>query len=79
MARIAGVDLPRNKQVVYALPYIHGIGFTSAKQILTEVGIPFDRNTDALTETEVAALRTAIDEGYKVEGALRAEVNMNRK
>lgn len=79
MARIAGVDLPRNKQVVYALPYIHGIGLTSSKEILTKVGIPFDRNTDALTETEVAALRNAIDDGYKVEGALRAEVNMNRK
>lgn len=79
MARIAGVDLPRNKQVVYALPYIHGIGMTSARKILTVVGIPLDRNTDALTETDVAALRKVIEDGYKVEGSLRAEVNMNRK
>jgi small subunit ribosomal protein S13 len=79
VARISGVDLPRNKQVLYALPYIHGIGLTSAKQILQETGIAFDVKTDDLTESEVAALRKAIDSGYKVEGALRAEVNMNRK
>lgn len=79
MARISGVDLPRNKQVLYALPYIHGIGLTSAKAILEETGIPFDVKTDDLTESEVAALRKAIDSGYKVEGALRAEINMNRK
>jgi small subunit ribosomal protein S13 len=79
VARIAGVDLPRNKQVVYALPYIHGIGLTSSKEILAKAAIAEEKNTDALTETDVAALRNAIDDGYKVEGALRAEVNMNRK
>ncbi|PIE53525.1 30S ribosomal protein S13 [Candidatus Fermentibacteria bacterium] len=79
MARIAGVDLPRNKQVLYALPYIHGIGLTSSRAILTKVGIPLDKNTDALTETEVASLRKVLEDEYKVEGALRAEVNMNRK
>jgi len=57
VARISGVDLPRNKQVLYALPYIHGIGLTSAKQILQETGIAFDVKTDDLTESEVAALR----------------------
>ena len=79
MARIAGVDLPRNKMVVYALPYIHGIGMTSSKEILTKAGIPFERSTDTLTETDVAALRKVIEDGYKVEGTLRTEVNMNRK
>lgn len=79
MARISGVDLPRNKQVLYALPYIHGIGLTSAREILEKTGIPVDVKTDDLTESEVAALRKVIDSDYKVEGALRAEVNMNRK
>jgi len=79
VARIAGVDLPRNKMVVYALPYIHGIGMTSSKEILTKAGIPFERSTDTLTETDVAALRKVIEEDYKVEGSLRTEVNMNRK
>jgi small subunit ribosomal protein S13 len=79
VARIAGVDLPRNKQILYALPYIHGIGLTSAREILEMTGIPEDRNTDSLSESEVAALRRVIDENYTVEGALRAEVNMNRK
>jgi small subunit ribosomal protein S13 len=79
VARIAGVDLPRNKQILYALPYIHGIGLTASREILELTGIPEDRNTDSLTESEVAALRRVIDENYKVEGALRADVNMNRK
>lgn len=79
MARIAGVDLPRNKHVLYALPYIHGIGLTSSRLILDKVGIPMDRNTDALSEGDVAALRKVIEEEFKVEGALRAEVSMNRK
>ena len=79
MARIAGVDLPRNKMIVYALPYIHGIGMTSSKKILTKAEIPFERNTDTLTETEVASLRKVIEDEYIVEGSLRAELNMNRK
>jgi small subunit ribosomal protein S13 len=79
LARIAGVDLPRNKHVLYALPYIHGIGLTSSRFILEKVGIPMDRNTDALSESDVAALRKVIEEEFKVEGALRAEVSMNRK
>ncbi|MBN1434518.1 30S ribosomal protein S13 [Candidatus Fermentibacterales bacterium] len=79
MARIAGVDLPRNKQVLYALPYIYGIGLTRAREILARTSIPPDRNTDDLTESEVATLRQIIDSEYKVEGALRAEVSMNRK
>ena len=79
MARIAGVDLPRNKQILYALPYIHGIGLTSSREILDMTGIPEDKNTDSLTESEVAALRRVIDENFKVEGELRTQVSMNIK
>ena len=79
MARIAGVDLPRNKDVLYALPYIYGIGHTSAREIIEKTGIPADKKTDDLTESDVASLRKVIDEDYTVEGALRAEMNMNRK
>ncbi len=79
MARIAGVDLPPKKHVLYALPYIYGIGLASSKDILEKAGIDFTVKTDDLTETEVAALRKVIDSEYKVEGALRAEVNMNKK
>ncbi len=79
MARIAGVDLPPKKHVLYALPYIYGIGLASSKDILEKAGIGFTVKTDDLTETEVAALRKVIDSEYKVEGALRAEVNMNKK
>ena len=79
MARIAGIDLPRNKQILYALPYVYGIGLTTSREILAKTDIPPDRKTDDLTETEVAALRQVIDSDYKVEGSLRAEISMNRK
>ncbi len=79
MARIAGVDLPPKKHILYALPYIYGIGLASSRDILEKAGIEFNVKTDDLTETEVAALRKVIDSEYKVEGALRAEVNMNKK
>ena len=79
MARIAGVDLPPKKHILYALPYIYGIGLVSSRDILEKAGIDFNVKTDDLTETEVAALRKVIDSDYKVEGALRAEVNMNKK
>lgn len=79
MARIAGVDLPSNKHVLYALPYIYGIGLASSKDILEKAGIDTDVKTDDLTESEVATLRKIIDSEYKVEGALRAEINMHRK
>jgi len=79
VARIAGVDLPPNKHILYALPYIYGIGLTSSREILEKAGIDFNVKTDDLTETEVAALRKVIDNDYKVEGALRAEINMNKK
>ncbi len=77
MARIAGVDLPRNKRVEIGLTYIYGIGRTSSNEILRQAGIGPDRRVRDLTETEVAALREVIDRGYRVEGDLRRELQMN--
>jgi small subunit ribosomal protein S13 len=79
MARIAGVDLPKNKRMEVALTYIYGIGKTAAKQILTEAKIPLDKRTDDLDENEVRAIREILDASYKVEGDLRREVTMNIK
>ena len=79
MARIAGVDLPRKKRVEVALTYIFGIGRPSARNILTEAAIDFDRRTDDLTEDEVAKMRAIIDQNLKVEGDLRREINLNIK
>jgi small subunit ribosomal protein S13 len=79
MARIAGVDIPREKRVIIALTYIHGIGPTSARQIVTGSGVSPDTRTRDLTEDEVNRLRELIDRRYKVEGDLRREVSMNIK
>ena len=79
MARIAGVDLPRNKRIEIALTYIYGIGRSSSQQILTKAGIGFDIKSDDLTEGQVTNIRTVIDEKFKVEGDLRREVSMNIK
>jgi small subunit ribosomal protein S13 len=79
MARIAGVDLPRNKRVVVALTYIYGIGRTSSENILLEAGIDFSARTDDLSDTDVKRIREIIDARYKVEGDLRREVSMNIK
>ena len=79
MARIAGVDLPRNKRIEIALTYIYGIGRSSSQQILTKAGIGFDIKSDDLTEGQVTSIRTVIDEKYKVEGDLRRDVSMNIK
>lgn len=79
MARIAGVNIPTQKVVEVALTYIHGIGRTKAKEILTKVGIPGSRRVHELTEDEVIRIREAIDHDYKVEGDLRREVAMNIK
>lgn len=77
MARIAGVDLPREKRVEAALPYIYGIGWTRSREILAETGINPDTRVRDLTEDEVARLRESIDRNYKVEGDLRTEVQLN--
>lgn len=77
MARIAGVDLPRDKRVEAALPYIYGIGWTRAREILAATGINPDTRVRDLGEDEVAKLREYIDKNFKVEGELRTEVQMN--
>lgn len=79
MARIAGIDLPRNKRVEIALTYIFGIGRSTSQKILTECGIDFNTRTDNLTEAEVARIRDNIDKNHKVEGDLRRDVSMNIK
>ena len=79
MARIAGVDLPRNKRMEIALTYIYGIGNAKAKEILTKAGVPLEKRTDALEENEVRKIRDVIDAGFKVEGDLRRDVSMNIK
>ena len=79
MARIAGVDLPRRKHIVYALPYLFGIGQTTARQICERAKISPDKKVEELSEIEVKAIREIIDAEYKVEGDLRREVQMNIK
>ncbi len=79
MARIAGVDLPRDKRVEIALTYIYGIGRSRSQEILLATGIDPDTRVKDLTEQEVTALRSYIDANYKVEGDLRREVSQNIK
>ena len=79
MARIAGVDLPRDKRIEIALTYIYGIGRTRAKEILGQTGINPDTRVRDLTEEEVTKLRETIDCNYVVEGDLRREVQQNIK
>ena len=79
MARIAGVDLPREKRVEIGLTYIYGIGINLSKQILQETGINPDTRVKDLTEEEISKLRDAIDNGYTVEGDLRRKVALDIK
>ena len=79
MARIAGVDLPKNKRIEIALTYIYGIGRTSSQKILTEAGVDWNTKSDQLTEGQITSIRKIIDEKHKVEGDLRREVSMNIK
>ncbi|MGL5512447.1 MAG: 30S ribosomal protein S13 [Sporomusa sp.] len=79
MARIAGVDLPRDKRIEIALTYIFGIGLTLSKEILARTGINPDTRTRDLTEEEVAKIRESIDKNYRVEGDLRREEALNIK
>lgn len=78
MARIAGVDVPRDKRVVISLTYIFGIGKTRSAEILTEADVNFDTRVKDLTEDELNKIREIID-GYKIEGDLRRETNLNVK
>ncbi len=79
MARIAGVNLPTNKRVEIALQYIHGIGATTAKDIVGKVNLPPERRVSQLTDAEVLQIRELIDREYIVEGDLRRDVAMNIK
>jgi small subunit ribosomal protein S13 len=79
VARISGVDLPRNKRIEVALTYIYGIGRSSAKKILEAAGVDPSTRSDNLTDQEVSGIRRIIDESFKVEGDLRREVSMNIK
>ena len=79
MARIAGVDIPRDKRIEVGLIYIYGIGVSRSRQILRDSGISPDTRAKDLTESEIARIRDLIDREYKVEGDLRREVAMNIK
>lgn len=79
MARIAGVDLPRNKRVEIALTYLFGIGRSLSNEILTKAGIDPNKKSDDLNDDEVVRIRQVIDQGFKVEGDLRRDVAMNIK
>ena len=79
MARIAGIDIPRDKQIWVALQRIHGIGAVTSQKILTQAGIEYNVLSDDLTDDEVNRVREIIDREYTVEGELRKEVNQNIK
>ncbi len=79
MARISGVDLPRNKRIEIALTYVFGIGRTSARKICAQAEIDVDTKTDILSDGELVRIREIIDSEYKVEGDLRREVSQNIK
>lgn len=79
MARIAGVDLPREKRVEIGLTYIFGIGLTTSKKIITETGINPDTRVKDLTDTDVSKIREYIDKNIRVEGDLKREVSLNIK
>ena len=79
MARIAGIDLPRDKRIEIGLTYIYGIGDSSAKAILAETGVDADTRVHSLSDDDINRLRRVIETHYKVEGALRTETSMNIK
>jgi len=79
LARLAGVDLPKDKRIEAALTYIYGIGFTTSRKILAEAGVNPDQRVNALSDADVAKIRAVIDANFKVEGALRTEITMNIK
>jgi len=79
LARIAGVDLPRNKRIEVAMTYIYGIGRTTSQNILSRAGVDFNARTDDLTESELVKIRELVDKDCRVEGDLRRELTMNIK
>lgn len=79
MARIQGVDLPNDKRIEYALPYVFGIGLATAQRILNKLGIDFSKRVKNLTEAEVSAIQREVADGYVTEGDLRKEIRQNVK
>jgi len=79
MPRIAGVNIPENKQILYSLPYIYGIGLSLSKKILTEANIDFEKRAKDLSPEEVDRLKNIVEKNYKIEGELRREEMMNIK
>jgi small subunit ribosomal protein S13 len=79
LARISGIDIPRNKHIEIALTYIYGIGRATAQKILTEAGVSYNTKTENLSEPEIAKIREVIDKNYKVEGDLRRDISMDIK
>lgn len=79
MARIAGIDIPRNKRIEVALTYIYGIGRTTSQKILGKAGVDSNSRTDSLTEAEIGQIRDVIDREFKVEGDLRRDVTASIK
>ncbi|MBS3808642.1 MAG: 30S ribosomal protein S13 [Desulfobacterales bacterium] len=79
MARIAGVDLPKSKQIIIGLTYIYGIGYSTSKEILSRLGIDQSIKTDDLSDADINQIRRLIDSDYKVEGELRTEISMDIK
>ena len=79
MARVAGIELPRNKRIEIGLTYIYGIGRKTAADILATAAVPLERNTDDLSDDEVATIRRVLEEDYRVEGDLRRDVTGNIK
>jgi small subunit ribosomal protein S13 len=79
MARIAGVDLPRNKRLEVALTYLYGIGRSASKRICAEAGIDLDKKSDDLSDDEVVRIRQIIERSHKVEGDLRRDITNNTK
>jgi small subunit ribosomal protein S13 len=79
MARIAGVDLPRNKRMEIALTYIYGLGRKAAHVVLNQAGVSLDKRTDDLDENDIRKIRDAIEANFRVEGDLRRDVQLNIK
>ena len=79
MARLAGVDLPRNKRIVIGLTYIFGVGVSSSRKILKEAGVDESKRTDTLSDVDVARIREVLDRDFKVEGDLRRDISLNIK
>jgi small subunit ribosomal protein S13 len=79
MARIAGIDIPRNKRGEISLTYIYGIGRSNARKILDTAGVDFNKKVESWNDDEITSIRNIINEQFKVEGSLRSEVQMNIK